>query len=224
MTTRYYFGHKWGTVGKYAKKKSTEICPMKKQPSLGFFINDYLILSEHFFKIKLWDQIFFHCKFMGVLLSVIFLMNTCLLWIVSGGTNTPNFILRCLQPISLYETEEIQNTQVLKYLFLQYNGYGGRGVNMANNEGWGNSQLYQKSTKLVVFCWMLWFVWDASCQEVIIQEGDVIWGRAMNNYFNLFLSKYHDIIMKVGRWEAISFVNCKILKHAFVLFSNNNIE
>ena len=98
------------------------------------------------------------------------------------------------------------------------------GLNMANNEGWGNSQLYQKSTKLVVFCWMLWFVWDASCQEVIIQEGDVIWGRAMNNYFNLFLSKYHDIIMKVGRWEAISFVNCKILKHAFVLFSNNNIE
>jgi len=51
---------------------------------------------------------------MGVLLSVIFLMNTCLLWIVSGGTNTPNFILRCLQPISLYETEEIQNRQVLK--------------------------------------------------------------------------------------------------------------
>ena len=35
------------------KKKSTEICPMKKQPSIGFFINDYLILSEHFFKIKL---------------------------------------------------------------------------------------------------------------------------------------------------------------------------
>ena len=41
------------------------------------------------------------------------------------------------------------------------------------------------------------------------------WGRAMNNYFN-FLSKYHDIIMKVGRWEAISFINCKILKHAFL--------
>ena len=33
------------------------------------------------------------------------------------------------------------------------------------------------------------------------------------NYF--FSSKYHDIVMKGSRWEAISY-NCKILKHAFL--------